>query len=311
MTRLGKRLALLWDDYLYQPFPSRALGRFRIAFYFCALAHEIYHYRLRYYVFPEFLFKPLGFFTVFPVPQPSLEVVQLLYALLAGCLILSALGCGRVFRIAAALLAIYVYGVRYNYGFNFKAEGGVSVMLTLMIFTPCDAALALRRRPDPHGEGLVNAGYFSWPIQFARAYWIYMLFTAGLFKLKYTGWKWAFGDSIHFVLLRQMYYFYPHPSPPTPLGHFMLQNTWLSYIGSWVTLLAELLAPLMFLRGPIRFLVLGNLIFMLVLVRFSMEHSFVIAHLPLYVSLLPWEGWARPPREPEVVYEGETVDVTS
>lgn len=51
----------------------------------------------------------------------------------------------------------------------------------------------------------------------------------------------------------------------------------------------ELLAPLMLLGGRFRWIILADLSVMLVLVRFSMHHSFVIAQMPLDIALLPWK----------------------
>ena len=296
VASLWRRLSERWDEYFFRPAPASALAAFRIAFYLCALIHEIVHYSLNYFGYPAYLFKASGLFLLFPVAQPATEIMTLLYVILAVLLVLSAAGSGAAVRLSAALIALYIYGIRYNYGFNFKAEGGVSVCLLLMVFSKCDDSFSLRnrwwpsRRPDPQSLATASArGLYSWPMQFTRVYWVFMIFSAGLFKLKYTGWGWAAQDSIHFVLVRQMYYFYPQSSPPTPLGQFMLEHPSITLLGSWLSLGVELLAPLMLLGGRFRWIILANLLVMLVLVRFSMHHSFVIAQMPLYIALLPWE----------------------
>jgi hypothetical protein len=285
------RIAAAWNGYFYQPTAPAALGAFRVVFYLTALLHSLYHFRLGYFDYPEFLFEPAGVFLAFPLPQPDRAMVSTLYYLLWVALALSIAGTGRSPRVLAAVLALYIYGVRYSYGFHFKAETGVCLCLLVMAIACCDDALAWRKTPSPERlRSNAGAGLYSWPLQFVRTYWVFLIFTAGLFKLLRTGWDWAEGDAIHQVLVRQMYYFYPHAHPPTPLGSFLLQHKNLTLLGSWFSLLVELAAPSILFGGRFRLFLLANFIVMLTLVRFTMSHSFVLAHMPLYLALLPWES---------------------
>lgn len=280
-----------WNAFFYRPWPAESLARFRIAFYVAALLHSIYHRFLGYFEYPAYLFQPVGLFRLVPLPQPDRAVMLALYVALWLLLGLAAAGSGRAVRILLVFLAFYVYGVRYNYGFNYKAETGVFLCFVVMAASRCDDALSWRRRHPPSDLDIARLhGYYSWPIQFTRAYWAFLMCTAGLFKLARTGWEWAGGDAIHQVLLRQMYYFYPQAHPPTPLAAFLLSHPFLTQWGSWLSLLVELAAPLVLLGGIYRWIILGNLVAMLTVVRFTMHHSFVIAHMPLYLSLLSWES---------------------
>lgn len=280
-----------WDRYFFHPTRPSSLAAFRIFFYLTALLHSLYHFRLGYFDYPAFMFEPAGIFLAFPVPQPDRATVTTLYYLLWVALALCIAGTGRAPRILATCLAFYVYGVRYNYGFHFKAETGVCLCLLVMAFARCDDALAFSKPPSPDVvETHRRGGLYLWPLQFVRTYWAFLIFTAGLFKLVRTGWDWAEGDAIHQVLVRQMYYYYPHPHPPTALASYLLQHPALTLIGSWLSLLVELAAPLILCGTRVRLFLLVNLVVMLTLVRYTMSHSFVVAHMPLYLALLPWES---------------------
>lgn len=285
------RLAERWNRYFFRPTEAATLGAFRIVFYLTALMHSVYHFRLGYFDYPAYLFEPAGIFLAFPLPQPDRASVTTLYYLLWALLVLCAAGAGRLPRVGATALAFYVYGVRYNYGFHYKAETGICLCLLVMALARCDDALSLRR-PPPAAELELNRGegFYLWPLQFVRTYWAFLIFTAGLFKLLRTGWDWAEGDAIHQVLVRQTYYFYPHPHPPTALASYLLRHKELTAVGSWLSLLVELAAPLILLGSRFRLFILANLVVMLTLVRYTMSHSFVVAHMPLYLSLLPWES---------------------
>lgn len=162
VASLWRRLSERWDEYFFRPAPASALAAFRIAFYLCALIHEICPLLAQLFA-SAYLFKASGLFLLFPVAQPATEIITLLYAILAVLLVLSAAGSGAAVRLSAAWIALYIYGIRYNYGFNFKAEGGVSVCLLLMVFSKCDDSFSLRnrwwpsRRPDPQSLATASA----------------------------------------------------------------------------------------------------------------------------------------------------------
>jgi len=236
-------------------------------------------------VYRRTLYNPIGMYQWIPL-FPA-EVIEIMLLVAKVCMVFALVGLFYTpAAIGVALTVPYLIGIGNNFGKVNHSENLLAITLVVFAFARAADSLSidawLRRRkqrpiPSPSGE-------YKWPI---RTVWLIiagMYFSAGISKLLHSGWEWAFSDSFRLLLLR---HHFTH-SPPTQIGvwlaNYPVACQWLAF----VSLMLELLCPLLLLGGRYTLIFGGSLMAMQFGIYVLMGVMFK-QMIPVFLILVPWE----------------------
>jgi hypothetical protein len=281
-----RRLARDQHDAWFAPLDPRALAIGRIMIFgYIWPGFTVPDYAV-YAEFGGSSWYPVSFFKAWSVPLLGGDALQLLSLVSTVTLLFAALGLSyRISAPVAALSTLYLHGVPQNFG-KINHSGNL-LMLALLVFACARAADAwsvdagLRKlRSAPAVEW---SGAHRWPMRFVALLIVTMYASAGISKLKASGWDWALSDSFQRLLLR--HHFTHHP--PTDIGLWVAEMPLLCNALALLALSTELAAPLALIgRWPFALLI-GALFAMQCSIALLMGVAFT-AMLPLFLCLLPW-----------------------
>jgi hypothetical protein len=297
---VGNYFLALW----FKPVSATGLAGSRIAFFGLAW------YLLRridlaeWIPFQKVAWRPIGIFKLLGLPLASAPVLSMVSQVFWASLLCAALGLAyRVSAFTAAVTGLYYFGVGNNFG---KVSHGTNLyVLGLFVFAMARAAdkwsldqLILRvwkSRGSSGGSSRTAAlaeppksGEYYRPLRFVLLLVLVMYCSAGISKLRVSGWSWALSDSFERLLLR---HHFTH-SPPTTWGVEVARHGYFTQGLALSALLIELLCPLaLFSKWAFRFFIPALLglqlgIYLLIGVTFR-------PMLPVFACLAPWEKlWA-------------------
>ena len=311
-VRTGPKRASSWARALgsyflglgFKPVSATGLACSRIAFFGYAW-YGLGRSDLEQWIpYQKVAWRPVGIFKLLELPLASAPVLGWLSHVFWGSLLCAALGLAyRVSAFTAAVTGLYVLGVGNNFG---KVSHGTNLfVLALFVFAMARAAdklsldqliVRLWRSRGTSSDSSPKAalaeppksGEYYWPLRFVLLLVVVMYCSAGISKLRVSGWSWALSDNFERLLLR---HHFTH-SPPTTWGVEIASHGHLTQGLALSALLIELLCPLaLFSKWAFRFFVPALLglqigIYLLIGVAFR-------PMLPLFLCLAPWgKLWA-------------------
>jgi hypothetical protein len=236
---------------------------------------------------------PISLFRVLPGPPRSPALIGVLQIVWKISLLTSAVGLvSRFSMVVAAALGFFLLGLPNCFGKIHHLDGFPVLLLGILALSPCADALTVDRPPRSNRE----SWQYTWPVRLAQTLFLLVFFAAGYAKLRNGGLAWMTGASMRSIWLGELF---TH-TPPTRLGSFLAQWTWVSRVAAVLTVVIELSAlPAIFVRRLRVFTLIG---------LFSMQ-VFIALMLGVYFSpqlvgytlFLPWERWYtawRPQRPP-------------
>lgn len=245
------------------------MSTFRAWFYLSTLPYLAIHYHAALWNFPSEAWRPLYLFRLFSLPSVTQSLAPYAYLSLALLLLLAAAGkLSRLTEPLSFLLALWVLGSRYNYG-----------VLHSQLDAPLVLALGLLAFPLPDPRTAI------------RLLLVFVIFSAGLFKLLSTGFAWIRTDALSpFLELR--YGREPHFFP----ARFLLEHPIFTRLASAGTIVFELCFPVSLLHERAGLWLTAMLALFLSFTFFLLGHNFLLSLLPLLGAFYPWERIVSHPR---------------
>ena len=260
-----------------------------------------------------------------PLPPPPSLVLPL--GAVASLLVLTTLFgiATRASTVALALVHLYIGFVVNAWGYSAHASGLPTLALLVVAVSPgidalsLDAWWAARRAPSDTRRSLAPKATPVWPLRIILLLLIATYLTAGISKLRHSGWEWTDGKTLSFYLsggslrdrtLPQRFIADRAASPeerfrdgvglvdwawvaaPTPLGRAIARSPvstrWLSVF----SLLLELAFPLALLGRRPLFVLLGLASLFHLGIKATMQISF-LPYLVVYLMFVDWGRIAR------------------
>jgi hypothetical protein len=277
-----------WHRYWFTPETAEQLALVRVVSY--GLLFAIYlplDDRGWTQVSPVF-WMPISAFHFLSGPPRNAATIGVLQILWKASLVTSAIGFVSRFSMAtAAALGFFLLGLPNCFGKIHHLDGFPVLLLCILALSRCADALsvdrALRRGREARAE--VSPRY-RWPVRLAQTLFLLVFFAAGCAKLRNSGLAWMTATNMRSIWLGELF---TH-TPPTGLGSFLAQSTWLCQFAAVATVIVELSAlPALFVRR-LRALTLVGLFGLQVLIALMLGVYFT-PHLVGYALFLPWERY--------------------
>ncbi|HEX8912998.1 MAG TPA: hypothetical protein VF796_11610 [Humisphaera sp.] len=284
----GNRYARWW----FGPESPTNLGVCRLLFFG---AEFLYHLPVRFDAWgdvPRALFKPVWVFERLhlPVlPTTGLLVFEVVWklAMLLACLGLFT----RVATAVAAVGALYLLGLPFNFGKVYHLASIIIFTMTILAFSRCGDGVSLdalirRKRglppPAPSGD-------YRWPVRMAWVLMAVLFFNAGMAKaIRGPLVPWIFSENMA-ILMTQRHYMNADSMPPLSWGLIVAEHKPLYVLFAASSVLAEIFCFVaLFLRNPYRLVLPMTLLSMQLGIGLFMRVWFT----PFMVVYLFWIPWA-------------------
>jgi hypothetical protein len=289
-----------WNRFWFDPACWGDLAMGRIAFYgLLFVTHAARDFSLFAEMGPE-SWRPILAFQILGVPRPtSAEWIVAAQVAWKLSLVFSAAGLlTRPATLVAAVLGFYLLGLPHNYGQIYHYDCVVVWMLAAMAVANCGTVLSLdawlRGSPIPPAQKSPEAG---WPIRFARALLVVMLFAAGFAKLRFSGAGWIASD----YLSRLLYTYQYIGLPATPWGAWLAKYPLACSLLGGGALAVELAMPLALVYRRAGWILVPASAILFVGIWLLLGPNF-IGLAAVYVFWVPWmpllARWSAPRNEP-------------
>ena len=287
-------LAAAWDTFWFAPAAPWRLGLCRAGFF--GSFHFLFLARtdLRWYaLFPPGFHQPRSFFAWLALPIPTWEVMAWLVTAFEISVILAALGLlTRLATATAFVLGLYVLGLQFNYGYLHWAHAIVPIVMGILAFSPCGAALSLDAviRRATTGHAAHRGGQYRWPVQLVRLVFVTVFLAAGLAKLRQAGFEWVFSDTLRNYFLENQYVFRSEGALGWShlLADWLIMRPGLCRVLAAGTLAVELGAPAALLSRHARLVLIPLLLLFQIGNALLLYQDFLFAYLGLYLFWMPW-----------------------
>ena len=212
-----------------------------------------------------FLWEPYFLFKLFHLKLYSAQTIIVLHLFWILFGLMSALGLlSRLSMILFALLSFYLMGFDRGFNMNFRFCQLIIVSFILVCSPTVNFSLdnLIRTRWfNKKSSKPENSILYRWSIELIIFSNVMMLFCAGLSKLRIVGWDWVLDGYLYYYLEGTTYaYSHKYPSWVLDMKNFFLQfPPWIISTAGWVTLIAELLSPVLLFVKRLR--ILGLLFF--------------------------------------------------
>jgi hypothetical protein len=254
-TAWAYRVKLLeyWHRYWFTPETAEQLAWVRVISY--GLLFLIYlplDDRGWTQVSPVF-WMPISAFHILSGPPRNAALIGVLQILWKASLLASAIGfVSRSSMVTAAALGFFLLGLPNCFGKIHHLDGFPVLLLGILALSRCADALsvdrALRSRREMRSHRAVRnavSSQYRWPVRLAQTLFLLVFFAAGCAKLRHSGLAWMTATNMRSIWVGELF---TH-TPPTGLGGFLAQSTWLSQFAAVATIIVELSAlPALFVR---------------------------------------------------------------
>lgn len=291
-----------WNQYWFSSDSALGLGIFRSFFYFWMLVTFAFaapsaqpHYWAH---IPEVFWNPIPLFQLFSIPRISPAASSQLEVIWFGALILASLGLAtRASTAVAAVLALYLLGLRYSVGFIYATNGILTVASLILALSRCgdsfslDALLRKRYSRATVKNTACEPGDYSWPLRLVQTCFLLLFFFSGVNKLLVGGLAWITTDNLRNKLILRLFHvsesYWHHPGINLTLA--LIQHPLLCKFIAGFVVTIQLCTPLalIYLGWP-RYLLLFLLASMQVGIYFTLGLNY-FSWAPLYLAFLPWE----------------------
>ncbi len=288
-----------WQAFWFAPSSPAPLGICR-ALFFGLLLPEMLDPNLSLWgdVSPVFLAHP--WFRLPILPESALRMLQIVWYV---SLITSAIGLWTRGSMAVAfLLGAYLLAVPEQFGkVNHTGQIVVLVLAVLACSRAGDAwsldALRKRKsrsRPPPSGE-------YTWPIKMVWVIMAVIFFSAGVAKLRASGFGWALSDNLAITLLQHQYFHHPL----TRWGLTISRVEWLCIWLAATSLCLELAYPLALISRRARAVLVPSLFAIQVGILLTMGPTFTTFFI-CNVFWVPWDNLLERGRLCTLTFNGDT-----
>jgi hypothetical protein len=283
-----------WHRYWFTPETAEQLALVRVVGY--GLLFAIYlplDDRGWTQVSPVF-WMPISAFHILSGPPRNAAMIGVLQILWKTSLLTSAIGFVSRFSMAtAAALGFFLLGLPNCFGKIHHLDGFPVLLLSILALSGCADALSVdralrsnREMPSNREARTAVSSQYRWPVRLAQTLFLLVFFAAGCAKLRNSGLAWMTATNMRSIWLGGLF---TH-TPPTRLGGFLAQSTWLSQFAAVATVIVELSAlPALFARR-LRVLTLVGLGGLQVFIALILGVYFT-PHLVGYALFLPWERY--------------------
>lgn len=227
--------------------------------------------------------QPISFFRFFPRSLVLSANPNILYWAFIVSMLFSAIGLFfRFSSVISFLVFLFAAGLPCNFGKIHHANHMTAILLGLLCLVPVGRASVdffLMKSPSKSSE---QEQIWAWFFFTVTAYMALVYGSAGLQKLKNTGFSWASNESLVAIILTR--------PTVTPFGLWVAQSDWLAGVFGKYALLLEFFAPIaILLKNPVR-LFIGFLLFMLHQGMYWTlgDHG---AFFPYQICFLAWVPW--------------------
>lgn len=277
-----------WDRFFFVEQGPLPLAAFRLCYYLAAICYAAVNTMSANHSFPPEL-AISGIVGGISMVSPSAEAASLLLTLLYFFLVLAAVGLfSPLSKILVFLLSFYLYGVPYAYATIHEIESPIVISHFIMIFAPSEDALSVDNliRKWLGWSTRPKAKLYAWPVQTIRLYFVFLFFSAGIFKIVDGGLSWFLQDPLRIIFIRGHYLNMALAASKTV--DVMLANPILTRLGSLATALLELSLPVILFIPRLAVIYIPAIIVFMLLIMFSFNFYFIYSVLPLLLAWLPW-----------------------
>jgi hypothetical protein len=280
---------------------ARELGLHRVLFFGLVLTYSLTMDPSAWASVSRVFWSPTYFFSYFEYPVASAGTLVALTWIWRAALLASLLGLfSRVSVVVAFVLGFYLIGLPHNFGKVHHNDAILVLVMAIFAFSRCGDGLsldALRRtgrapeaaEPDEGAWG----GEYSWPLRLCRLMVVFVVFSAGVAKLRHGGLDWAVSDNLYYTILR---HYYTH-EPFTHIGLLFTRFPWMCNALAGFSLLVEISAPLLLvLRGWWRLILLAMVVGMFLGFGFTLGVLFIHYVALLLIFFVPWAEIIETPR---------------
>lgn len=288
--------ASAWKRWWFTPESPLNLGICRALFFG---AEFIYHLPVRFdewATVPQQLWRPVWIFERLHIPVLPTTALLITEILWKAALLLSCLGLFTRFATAiAALGALYLLGLPFNFGKVYHLASIIIFTSTILAFSRCGDGFSLdalirRKRglapPAPSGE-------YRWPVRMVWVLMSILFFNAGMAKaIRGPFWTWIFSENMA-VLMTQRHYMNQNALPPLNWGLFIAKHPILYCTFAGSSILAEMFCFLaLFVRYPWRLILPLTLLSMQLGIGLLMRVWFT-PYMVVYLFWIPWGDIVR------------------
>lgn len=224
--------------------------------------------------FPHSNYQSLFFFPEHPW-DVNFELLQIL--VVAGISLLSLGFMGRQIGAFVFLATMYFVGYRYNFGFIHWHDASIAISVFILAMMP----LSLSSKE-------IEIETFAWQAFWGRWFFVFTLFSAGVSKLRNTGWDWGAATN----MLNTFEFNLSHTEfTVTELNRALIDlvissDLALEAIG-YSTHALELLSPLILFPSRFRHWFLFGLVIMMLGFKLVFGHGFINYYWPLLLYFVP------------------------
>ncbi len=229
--------------------------------------------------------QPISFFKYFSYSFVISANPHVLYWIFTVSMSFCAVGLFfRFSSVVSFLVFLFAAGLPCNFGKIHHSNHMTAVLLGLLCLVPVGKASVDSFFQNSNSDDNENEKIWAWFFFTVTAYMALVYGSAGLQKLRNTGWSWTSNESMVAIILTR--------PTVTPFGVWVAQSDWLGGILAKYALLLEFFAPLaIFLKNPKR-VFYGFLLFMLHQGMYWTlgDHG---AFFPYQICFLAWVPWSR------------------
>lgn len=233
-----------------------------------------------------------GLLSFFSPNNFSADVAAGLYPFFLGSLILTSLGLWTSFsKWAACLLGYWILGASFSNGVISHQDLPHFLILLVFALSDCGNRFSLdaRFRKNPSHLSLLN---YEMPIFLLRLIFVLVFFSAAIAKIKNGNIDWFLTSDMTEVFARSNLWFAGSPTRDIFNGFnvFLSENLWVARLTLWTGFIAELLAPLLFLRKA-RMPFLALLALSQFIGTFALYIDFFLSFFIVYAFWIPFSDW--------------------
>ncbi len=282
-----------WRSFWFRPEPAVNLCLSRAVFFGLLFAFYLPVDHSVWGDIPVDFWQPVSFFSWSPAFRLGSAWLWPLEVVFKLSLLFSALGlCTRLSVTTALVSGMLVLGMPNNFGKVHHNAGPVVLCMALLAISRCGDrysldALLTKAKDVPR----VSAEY-GWARRAVCALIVLVYFSAGLSKLRVSGWAWASADNMSNMILSHVHYNVSGPSAWKTAGLLLAQSEFLSRAAAVGSLLLELSCPLALFFRRAAWVLIPALFCMQTGIRVIMGPDFT-AVMFMFVFWIPWARFLR------------------
>ncbi len=272
---------------------ARELGIHRVLFFAAVLAYSFTMDPPAWASVSSAFWFPTFFFSFFASPVASAATLASMIWIWRAALLMSMLGLFTRFgSVLAFVLGAYLIGLPHNFGKVNHNDAILVVGMAIFAFSRGGDGWSLdslrgaaSRDRAPAADELECSGEYSWPLRLCRLMVTFVVFAAGVAKLRHAGLAWIFSDNIYYTILQHHYMREPYMD----IGLLFTSYPWMCKAIAAFTVVVELSAPLLVvLQGNWRLIHLALVVGMML--GFGLTLGVLFEHYiaMLLIFFLPW-----------------------